>query len=323
MKKLTPWIALPLVTVLACGGACGGGSPTGGNPPGTGPGPVLPTTFAGKIVFHRATASGTNTLMVMNADGSALTSLGVQGLAPDVSPDGRRLAYGTGLDLRVLDLGTGRDALLTSGGVNVSPMWSPDGARILFWSDRTGLKQLYVVNADGSGLIRLTSGNGEHHEADWSPDGARIVFRRVGEGDTNGDLWLMNADGTGQERLLALAGQQANPQWSPDGTRIAFDSIVREVPAGQGPANVDIFVIRADGTDLVRVTTDTTADWAPSWSPDGTRLAFFRYPAAADGINILAGANSDIYAVGADGTGLTPLLTGTAEDEGPAYGPRP
>jgi len=307
-------IVLPFAAAVACSG---GSSSGGGNPIAPPPGPVLPSTFAGKIVFQRGGVG----LMVMNADGSGVAPLGVVGHTPDISPDGRRLAYTNNRDLRVLDLTTGRDALLASGGTNQSAKWSPDGTRILFWSDRTGVKQIYVANADGTSPRALTSGAGEHHEGDWSPDGTRIAFRRVGEGDTAGDIWVMNADGTGQARLVALAGQQTNPDWSPDGSRIAFDSIVRDVPGG--PANVEIFVVNADGTNLVRATTTATADWAPRWSPDGTRIAFFGYPTAADGINILAGADSDIYTVRADGTGLAPFLAGPTADETLAFGPRP
>lgn len=309
MKPFSNWIAPVLAMFLvSCGGSEGGSSNGGGNPAGPEP-TIRPSSLVGKIVFARA-SGGRNTLMVMNAEGSGVASLGVDGVQPDVSRDGRRVAYQRGRDLFALDVTTGIETRVATSGSNVSAAWSPDGNRILFWSDRTGVKQLWVVNSDGSSAVRLTDGGGEHHEGDWSPDGSRIVFRRVGEGDAGGDLWVMNADGTGQERLLGLPGQQGNAQWSPDGRRIAFDSVTPNPP---GPPNVDVFVIGADGTNLVRLTTDSAEDWAPSWSPDGSRVAFFTFRAGAQ--------NADIYTVRSDATAVTPLLAGSTNDQGPAYGP--
>jgi Tol biopolymer transport system component len=198
--------------------------------------------------------------------------------------------------------------VLATQGRNVAPRWSPDGQKILFWSDRTGIPQVWVMNADGSSETQLTQGGGL--EGDWSPDGARIVFR-----GRDNNLWVMNAAGTNIVLLFAGPGQDAAPQWSPDGTRIAFDG-VRGV-------NVDIFLIDADGTNLVRVTNHPAADWGSSWSPDGTRIAFFSHPGASGEVRQGQSTSSDIFTVSPEGSeaGLTLLLGRPTDDIGPVYGP--
>ena len=96
-----------------------------------------------------------------------------------------------------------------------SPAWSPDGRRIAFPS--SGIR---VVNADGSGLRRLTR-EGRGTPA-WSPDGRRIAF--VSRRDGNLEIYVMNADGSGQRRLTRNAVRDSDPVWSPDGRKVAFVS---------------------------------------------------------------------------------------------------
>ncbi|MGH7558418.1 MAG: TolB family protein [Gemmatimonadota bacterium] len=291
--------ALSIPACFACSGG-GGGSPTA---PGPDP-PILPNTFAGKVLFLRGPSGG---LMAMNSNGSEVVSLGVRASQPDVAPDGRRVAYERDGVIFVFDLGTGAERPVSSNGLSIGPSWSPDGNQILFWSGRTGQNEVWVMDADGSNPTRLTDGGGENLEGDWSPDGSRIVFRRnTGDG---GDLWVMNADGSNPEPLFGLPGQDANAQWSPDGSKIAFDHVGAEP---SGAPNVDVFVIDADGSNLVRLTSDPAEDWAPNWSPDGSRIAFFHIPADHD---------SNIMTVGADGSGLVTLLGGPTADQNPAHGP--
>jgi Tol biopolymer transport system component len=273
------------------------------------PAGALPISLAGKLVLVRAVA-GSNVLMAVNSDGSGPVTLAVPGTRPHVSPDGRKVAYTTLADgIAVLDLATGRESLLATP-LSVSPKWSPDGRRILFWSDRSGSKELWTMNADGSEATQLSKGGG-YHEADWSPDGSRIVARR-GTGD-GGDLWTLSADGTGAALLHAGEGMDSDPRWSPDGRRIAFvGTVVRRHAAGFTSA---IFVVDADGSHLVRLTHGDYEEWAPAWAPDGMRIAFFGFPGGPD--------DPDIFTVRPDGTDLRVLVGGPTYDHGPAYGPAP
>jgi len=117
------------------------------------------------------------------------------------------------------------------------PAWSPDGQRIAFESDRDGDREIYVMNADGSGVTRLTDHDAPDALAAWSPDGQRIAFMSARDGDF--DIYVMNADGSGVTRLTDNDAVDWAPDWSPDGQRIAFMS------ARDG--DFDIYVMNAAG----------------------------------------------------------------------------
>lgn len=303
MKALAklPIVLLAATAACSCGGDGTASSPTEPTSP---PSIALPSTFMGQVVFSRVQGS-TNVLMAMNPDATGVASLGVQGFKPNVSPNGRKIVYNTPAEnIAVLDLGTGQETVVATRAI--APRWSPDG-KIVFWKLDSVPKDIWVMNADGSGAVRLTNGGGENLEADFSPDGSRIVFRRnTGDG---GDLWVMNADGTAASLLYAGDRQDSDARWSPDGTRIAFVRIVLSPTLG---TTSEIFVINADGSNLVQVTHDGE-NWSPTWSPDGSRIAFFGFRNGPD--------DSDLFTVRPDGTDLRLLLGGATSDHGPAYGP--
>jgi Tol biopolymer transport system component len=167
------------------------------------------------------------------------------------------------------------DALLVTGA-----SWSPDGKELAFTGCEIVERQLdcevWVANADGSDAKKLTDGPGRSAGPAWSPDGGRIAFTsdRDMNGDCffhdctgwNGEIYVMNADGSDPKRLTDDPGDDASPTWSPDGTRIAF-SALRNVEGGvDDPSeNYEIFVMNADGSDLVQLTNNTSWDWQPDW----------------------------------------------------------
>ena len=121
-------------------------------------------------------------------------------------------------------------ANLTNSASDFSHAWSPDGNRIAFASNRDGPVDLYVMNADGSGVVRVDTGVGMAWDPTWSPDGTRLAFTCVVDpvssswwtASDNVDICAINTDGSGFARLTSEPGYDAEPDWSPDGGRILF-----------------------------------------------------------------------------------------------------
>jgi TolB protein len=137
--------------------------------------------------------------------------------------------------------------------------------------DQTG--SIWVMDADGANQVPLTDDADTNMQPAWSPDGTTIVF--VSNRDGNLELYRISPDGTGLARITNTPEvHEENPDWSPDGSRLAYDSCAAPSYPCPGSANYDVFTIDPDGTGEVRLTTDTGIDANPSWSPDGTQIAF-------------------------------------------------
>lgn len=170
--------------------------------------------------------------------------------------------------------------------------------RIAFASNRDGNVQIYLMNADGSGQVRLTNGGANDDAPRWSPGGAKILFQSDRDDPANGtnDVYVMNADGTGQTRLTfgAEGVTDEQPVWSRDGSRIAFVS-TRD-------GDKEVYVMNADGTNQTRLTNDPGNDDAPYWSPDGSKLVF-----RSDRLRDCCDPTSQVWVMNADGAGLANL----------------
>jgi WD40 repeat protein len=173
---------------------------------------------------------------------------------------------------------------------------------LAFVSARDGNSEIYLINAAGTGLVRLTNDPAADLEPAWSPDGSRIAFATTRDG--NSEIYAMNADGSGVVRLTNDPGYDSDPAWSPDGSRIAFQS-TRD-------GNSEIYAMNIDGSGVVRLTNDPGSDGGPAWSPDGSRIAF---ESDRDGSGPL------IYAMNSDGSGVVRLTTYPAFDLNAAWSP--
>ncbi len=155
-----------------------------------------------------------------------------------------------------------------------SPSWSADGQKLVFVGysgedERDFNEDIYVMDADGSGLQRVTSTRGYESSPSFFPDGETIAFTKYTERNGS-DVFTMKLDGTGTTRLTDDPGfYEESVAVSPDGEKIAFTRYKR---------TSDIIVMNADGTDPVNLTgTGRVDEFGADWSPDGQKLAFTSY----------------------------------------------
>jgi Tol biopolymer transport system component len=174
--------------------------------------------------------------------------------APELSPNGERILFtnnGNGLWVMKPD---GKNPHPITNKDDIDPTWSPDGSMISFASSRSGARQLFVMNADGSNVQQVTDLSNMGGRSTWSPDGMQLAFYRGAQGDHN--LYIINVDGTGLVQLTN-GGDNLGPSWSPDGNWIAFTSF--------RDGNNEIYIIHPDGTGLMRLTNNSISDWQPRW----------------------------------------------------------
>jgi len=200
--------------------------------------------------------------------------------------------------------GTGAARVTRTFVQAVFPAISPDGKRIAFASMDTGTWSIYLVDMDGTDLVRLTDFSSAVPH--WSPDGARLVFNSDHDDEPKDtpDVWGMAVDGTGlTEYIDRPPTADFNAQWSPDGERILFVS--------DRDGNYNLYVLTVDDGSLERLTSHTGADFNPRWSPDGAHIAF---------VSDRRG-NPDIYVMDADGSNVVRLTDESGLDRAPAWSP--
>ncbi len=317
---------LILILLVASLAACSPAAPTAAPVPPTAT-PVPPTVTSAPPTAT-AMLSPTNTPAPTNTPQPTTTLLPPLGgtgggvIAFVSGRDGDQEIYimpAPGPQAQVNADGSDQRRLTNDPSANGWPNWSPDGKQMAFQSNRSGALNIYVMDvlsgsrADDSKVSQLTNsqpGRGGSWEPAWSPDGKWIAYSA--QQTSGSDIFLVNLDGTGRQRLTDNKAIDGAPAWSPDGRQIAFFSdrdgnweiYVMPAPGPQAQVN-------ADSSNVRRLTNHPGQDHSPTWSPDGTRIAFV---SDRDG-------NEEIYLMDPDSANLRRLTHNKAEDWFPAWSP--
>lgn len=248
-------------------------------------------------------------LAIMDSDGGNhrfITNGQALAISPRFSPDYKKIVFVSYLNNRVrvfiYDTVTGQQRLVTeSYNTTFAPRWSPDGRTILFSMAVGGNTDIYSVSVNGGTPKRLTTTPGIDVGGSYSPDGSKIVF----ESDRSGtqQLYIMNADGSDQRRISFGGGRYATPEWSPRGDLIAFTRL-------GGGIRVGVMTPSGGGERLL---TNSWQDEAPTWSPNGRVLQFFRTSQGR-------GGKSTLWQVDLTGVNLRQLPT-PQDGSDPSWGP--
>jgi len=193
--------------------------------------------------------------------------------------------------------GSGLHSIVTSGA-EIEPAWSPDGTRVLFQRKMEDLTtDIFVSNADGTGLANLTDAPGDDTYPVWSPDGTMIAFTTERNYSGSGsDAYVMNADGSSPTLLATSA---CCTTWSPDSQKIALGSYAVN-------SRFQIYTVDPNGQNLTNISNNTARDNSPVWSPDGTKIAF---------TSLRGGFGVQVFVMNADGSqqrNLTPNFAGAS-----------
>lgn len=234
----------------------------------------------GMQIAFQSTRDGRSDLYVMNLENARVRWLtGRAGFneLPRWSPDGSWITFNSSRDgihgplgfagfhrnvYEVRPDGSRLRRLTAGNGFTGDAVWSPDGNRLAFGSDRGGTFDLYTMAPDGSDVRQLTDhagGRGFAAYASWSPSGTDLVFDATNErGDpARASIYVIASGGGDASRLTR--GNDFRPDWSPNGDWIAF--------LGNRERHTQLFVVRRDGSDLTQLTTDPTdKDWL-RWRP--------------------------------------------------------
>lgn len=266
--------------------------------------------FTGKIAFASA-RDGDYEIFTMNADGTGLRQLtknDANDLDPEWSPDGKWIAFTAGGSRPGVGVmrADGTDLSLLISDFTVDPSWSPDGRRMVISWLKTFPDdyELHILDLQRSGssweitkTTQVTDNSADDVDPEWSPDGSRIAWSS-GEFPDH-DIYVGRPDGSDQQNLTELdALYESGPSWSLDSSKIVSSSGAVTSTGGEA----DVYVMNADGSDRVELTSAPGQDWYTDWSADGIAFVSQR------------DTNHEIYLMKLDGSNQTRLTDDPAHD---------
>lgn len=174
--------------------------------------------------------------------------------------------------------------------------------KIAFASDRDGNYEIYLMNPDGSNIIRLTYDDSTDSQPAISPNGSKIAFRSTR--DQNSEIYLMHANGSNLTRLTNNNATDGHPAWSPDGEKIAFTT--------DRDGNSEIYVMNSDGSNKINLTNHPDDnDNDPDWSPDGSKILFTSWRSGP----------SEIWSMDSEGNNVTQITDNGQWVSSPQWSP--
>ena len=249
-------------------------------------------------IYFVSTRSGSKEIWVMDYDGQnqrQLTHLGSISLSPRISPDNSRISFSSlsrdGWAIRMYSLDLNRMVSFpggSAGGSNLSPAWSSDGSKVAFSSSRSGDSEIWVADASGGNLHRVTSLQGPNVAPVWNPKtNAQLAF--VGGRTGEPQIYTMEQDGSNIQRMTD-SGYAVSPSWSPSGALLTF-SWNRKYGPGD-PGGQDIYLFEIASMHWLQLTHESGSNDFPSWAPDTRHIVFQRK----------IGGHTQIWTMLSDGT---------------------
>ena len=237
--------------------------------------------IAETTIYYVSAHAGDKEIQAMDYDGQnprPVTHLGTISLSPHISPDGARIAFSSlgkqGWSIRMYSLELNRPVTFNSpAGTTLSPAWSSTGAQLAFSSDRpAGDSEIYVADASGNGVRRLTSFHGPDVSPCWNPKtNAQIAWVSGRTGLPQ--IYIMDSDGANVQRMTD-SGYATSPSWSPNGQFLAFAWNRKYGPGA--PGGQDIYIMDVASRRWIQLTHEAGRNDFPTWSPDGRHIAFQR-----------------------------------------------
>jgi TolB protein len=249
-------------------------------------------------IYFVSSRTGSKEIWVMDYDGQnehAITHLGSISLSPRISPDNSRIAFASlgreGWSIRMFSLELGRTVGFpagTAGGSNQSPAWSGDGTKIAFSSSRSGDPEIWVADASGGNLRRITTFRGPDVSPCWNPrTDAQLAWVSGRTGLPQ--IYTMDLDGANVQRMTD-GGYAISPSWAPNGQFLTFSWNRKYGPGA--PGGQDIYVMDIASKRWLQLTHEAGSNDFPSWAPDGRHIVFER----------AIGGHAQIWSMLADGT---------------------
>lgn len=279
-----------------------------------------------KLMYMSFNDSNQLGVWIMNSNGSNKQQISASDAAVSGfwTPDGTKIIYFSlsnsspeywyTSDVWLYDTCTSKKTKVVDMEKTKVVQWVYNGSKLFIVDGSSSLLKLWLVDPDDTSKTFLSSLSGENTVISWQPNGNRILYTSNESGNYN--IWIMNPDGSGKIQLTSASSNEYAMGFSPDGGKVVYSSrntldnissIEDFIPA--------IWIMDADGSNkkqLIPVDQKRYID-RPSWSPDGTKIAFER--------RNIAGDQADIVVMSSDGSNLTVLAGNDTSDMFPQWSP--